>query len=72
MESGFLMKKSEKKGDNFLGSKCPNVKFTYSDVSRACAPMRRAEFRLGEPETEMVVREVLERQSAVSLQFPLE
>ena len=41
-------------------------------VMRACASMRGAEFRLREPETEMVVGEVLARQSLVSLQFPLE
>ena len=40
-------------------------------VMRACAPMRGAEFRLREPETEMVVGDVLERQSLVSLQVPL-
>ena len=39
---------------------------------RACVSMRGAEFRLREPETEMVVGEMLESQSLVSLQFPLE
>ena len=30
LESGFLMRKSEEKGDNFLGSKRRTLKFTYS------------------------------------------
>ena len=45
---------------------------TCKYVMRACASMRGAEFRLREPETEMVVGEVLESQSLVSLQFSLE
>ena len=65
------------KNENFIREKHPkntkNDKYeTCTYVMRACASMRGAEFRLREPETEMVVGEVLESQSLVSLQFPLE
>ena len=68
---------------NYIKTKISSVKNTPKNtkndkyetcmyVIRACVSMRGAEFRLREPETEMVVGEVLESQSLVSLQFPLE
>ena len=44
LESGFLTRTSEKKGPNFLGSKCPIFKFTYLESSHQSNNLAKTEF----------------------------